>query len=190
MRGSIVKRGAGYSYVLYLGRGEDGRKQQKWVSGFRTKRSAEDALGEALGRISVGQFSDPGRITVGEFLDQWIDAASSGLRASTAASYRMLLVKAGQSTHRTHPPGLTHPRTPDQALRHAARRGRQGRRTSIRTVGSLHPHGPGQGSWRRSRLGTAGEEPSSVRQTSQGGEARDVGVVYRGREEVPRRCPG
>jgi hypothetical protein len=30
---------------------------------------------------------------VGEFLDQWIDAASSGLRASTAASYRMLLVK-------------------------------------------------------------------------------------------------
>jgi hypothetical protein len=93
MRGSIVKRGAGYSYVLYLGRGEDGRKQQKWVGGFRTKRSAEDALGEALGRISAGQFSDPGRITVGEFLDQWIDAISSGLRASTAASYRMLLFK-------------------------------------------------------------------------------------------------
>ena len=93
MRGSIIKRGTGYSYVVYLGRGEDGRKQQKWVGGFRTKRSAEDALGEALGRISAGQFSDRGRITVGEFLDQWIDAAASGLRASTAASYRMLLVK-------------------------------------------------------------------------------------------------
>jgi hypothetical protein len=79
--------------MLYLGRDETGNKRQKWVSGFRTKREAESALAEALGRVHAGQFANPGRQAVGEFLEQWIDAAQCELRASTAASYRMLLVK-------------------------------------------------------------------------------------------------
>jgi integrase len=93
MRGSIVKRGAGYSYVLYLGRDITGRKRQKWVGGFRTKREAEVAMVEALGRLNSGQFVDPGRLTVGEFLEQWIEAVASGLRESTAASYRMVFTR-------------------------------------------------------------------------------------------------
>jgi integrase len=93
MRGSIVKRGVGYCYVLYLGRDVTGRKRQKWVGGFRTKREAEVAMVEALGRLNSGQFVDPGRLTVGEFLEQWIEAVASGLRESTAASYRMVLTK-------------------------------------------------------------------------------------------------
>ncbi|HSS11130.1 MAG TPA: Arm DNA-binding domain-containing protein [Acidimicrobiales bacterium] len=79
--------------MLYLGRDESGKKRQKWVGGFRTKREVESALAEALGRVQAGQFSDPGRLTVREFLEQWLDAVGSGLRASTAASYRMVLVK-------------------------------------------------------------------------------------------------
>jgi integrase len=93
MRGSIVKRGIGYCYVLYLGRDATGRKRQKWVGGFRTKREAEAAMVEALGRVHSGQFVDPGRLTVGEFLEQWIEAVAPGLRESTAASYRMVLTK-------------------------------------------------------------------------------------------------
>jgi len=93
VRGSIVKRGVGYSYVLYLGRDASGRKRQKWVGGFRTKRAAEAAMVEALGRVQAGQFVDPGRLTVGEFLEQWLEAASPGLRASTAAGYVMVLTK-------------------------------------------------------------------------------------------------
>jgi hypothetical protein len=79
--------------VLYLGRDETGKKRQKWLAGFRTRREAESALAEALGRVQAGQFAHPGRLTVGEFLEQWIDAAQCELRASTAASYRMLLIK-------------------------------------------------------------------------------------------------
>jgi MerR family copper efflux transcriptional regulator len=41
MRGILLKRGETWSYVLYLGRGPDGKKQQKWVGGFRTRREAE-----------------------------------------------------------------------------------------------------------------------------------------------------
>jgi integrase len=91
MRGSIVKRGVGYSYVLYLGRSEDGRKRQKWVGGFRTKREAESALTETLGRVQTGQWADPGRVTVAEYLAEWLEAVTPGVRPSTAASYRQVV---------------------------------------------------------------------------------------------------
>lgn len=92
MRGSIVKRGSGYSYVVSLGRDDEtGRKRQKWVSGFRTKRDAQAALTEALGRVQAGQFADPGRATVAEFLANWLDAVTPSLRPSTVASYRMIV---------------------------------------------------------------------------------------------------
>jgi Arm DNA-binding domain len=39
MRGAVVKRGKTYSFVLPLERDpETGRKRQKWVGGFATKR--------------------------------------------------------------------------------------------------------------------------------------------------------
>lgn len=87
MRGSIVKRGAGYSYVLYLGRDETGRKKQKWVGGFRTRKDAEKALATALDQVHSGIFTDPGRPTVGEYLEQWLEGIGPSLRAKTAFSY-------------------------------------------------------------------------------------------------------
>jgi hypothetical protein len=47
MRGSVLKRSKTWSYVLYLGRDNDGKKRQKWVGGFRTRKDAEGALSEA-----------------------------------------------------------------------------------------------------------------------------------------------
>ena len=46
------------------------RKRQKWVGGVRTKGEAEVAMVDALGRLNSGHFVDPGRLTVGEFLEQ------------------------------------------------------------------------------------------------------------------------
>jgi Arm DNA-binding domain len=47
-RESIVKRGATYRYVLYLGRDDRGAQASEVGRGFRTKREAESALTEAL----------------------------------------------------------------------------------------------------------------------------------------------
>jgi hypothetical protein len=45
MRGSVVKRGNGYSVVVELDRDPiTGKRRQKWVSGYRTKR---DAIGRS-----------------------------------------------------------------------------------------------------------------------------------------------
>ena len=93
MRGSLLKRGETWSYVLSLGRGPDGKKQQKWVGGFRTRREAEAALTEALERIRTGTWADPGRQTVGEYLEDWLTAVRPSLRSSTATSYEHTLRK-------------------------------------------------------------------------------------------------
>jgi integrase len=91
VRGSIVKRGKTYSYVLYLGRDDQGRKRQKWMGGFRTKREAESALTEALERRRTGTWGDPGRQTVAEFLLRWLESTRPSLRDTTAASYEATL---------------------------------------------------------------------------------------------------
>ena len=93
MRGSLLKRGETWSYVLYLGRGPDGKKQQKWVGGFRTRREAEAALTEALERVRTGTWADPGRQTVGEYLEDWLTAVRPSLRSSTSTSYEHTLRK-------------------------------------------------------------------------------------------------
>jgi hypothetical protein len=79
--------------VLYLGRGPDGKKQQKWVGGFATRREAETALTEALERVRTGMWADPGRQTVGEYLDGWLTAVRPSLRPSTVTSYDHTLRK-------------------------------------------------------------------------------------------------
>lgn len=87
MRGSIVKRGKTYTYVLSLGRDASGRKRQKWVGGFRTKKDAEVALAKALDRVHTGTFVDAGHLTIGAYLEQWLEGIRTSVRAKTAFSY-------------------------------------------------------------------------------------------------------
>jgi hypothetical protein len=104
MRGSLLKRGETWSYVLYLGRGPDGKKQQKWVGGFRTRREAEAALTEALERVRTGTWADPGRQTVGEYLEDWLTAVRPSLRSSTANELRAHAAEVGRSPDRPSAP--------------------------------------------------------------------------------------
>ena len=91
MRGTVMKRGSTWTYVLYLGRDASGKKQQKWVGGHRTKREAEDALTEALERIRTGMWIDPGTTTVGEFLAEWLGAMESNVLDTTYRAYEQMV---------------------------------------------------------------------------------------------------
>ncbi len=91
MRGSVLKRGKSWSYVLYLGRGVDGRTRQKWVGGFTTKKLAEAALVSELEQMRTGRFADPGTTKVAEFCERWLEAVVPTLRPSTARSYTDLM---------------------------------------------------------------------------------------------------
>ncbi|MDP9335022.1 MAG: site-specific integrase [Actinomycetota bacterium] len=88
MRGSVVKRGDTWSYVVDVGRDPvSGRRRQRWKGGFATKREAEKALGRALAAAGAGEVADAGGLTVGAYFDQWLAGHAPSLKPSTAKSY-------------------------------------------------------------------------------------------------------
>jgi integrase len=88
MRGSVVKRGNGYSVVLDLGRDEHDRRIRKWHSGYRTRRDAERARIELLAAVQGGSYVEPSRLDVRSFLvDRWLPAHRGRVRPRTYAIY-------------------------------------------------------------------------------------------------------
>jgi integrase len=73
MRGHVRRRGRGWSFVVDVGRDpETGKRRQRWSSGYETKKSAEEAMRKALGRLDVGDDPIPSKITLGEFTERWL----------------------------------------------------------------------------------------------------------------------
>lgn len=88
MRGSIVKRGKGYSVVVELDRDPDtGKRRQRWHSGYRTRRDAERALSELSSSVHTGSYVPKSRATVADLAAEWLDAIRPTIRPSTHASY-------------------------------------------------------------------------------------------------------
>jgi hypothetical protein len=73
MRGSIVRRGEKFHAVLDLPRGEDGKRKQKWLSGYPTRREAEAALAHALNEVHSGRYVEPTAMTVRQLPGAFID---------------------------------------------------------------------------------------------------------------------
>ena len=75
MRGSVVKRGNGYSVVVELDRDPvTGKRRQRWHSGYLTKKLAEGALTELLSAKDKGTYVPKSRQTIAEYLDEWLAA--------------------------------------------------------------------------------------------------------------------
>ena len=66
-------------------------RRQKWHSGFATKRAAEAALTEILGRLQRGDYVQPSRATLAAFLEEYLAAARTTLRPATWEGYRASL---------------------------------------------------------------------------------------------------
>jgi len=88
MRGGVIKRGTGWSYVVRERDPETGKTKPRWVSGFRTQKEAKEARADALSAMGKGTYVAPQDLTVSEWLDTWIKGHELELKPSTAASYR------------------------------------------------------------------------------------------------------
>jgi integrase len=94
MRGSVVRRGATYAVVLELDRDPlTGKRRQRWHSGYRTRREAEDACSKLVAQVAAGGYVTPTRQTVGEYLEEWLAAITPTIRESTHVCYRRALRK-------------------------------------------------------------------------------------------------
>jgi integrase len=86
MRGHIHKRGSTYT-VVYDESRSNGRRRQRSKGGFRTKREAETFLTDQLRRLGDGSYAQPSKLTVAEFLAEWLSAVEATLRPGSVRQY-------------------------------------------------------------------------------------------------------
>jgi integrase len=95
MRGTIVKKPNGRYYVATHHLDENGKRQQRWHGGYRTRKEAERVLTEVLTQLNEGTFVVPSKQTLAHFLRvEWLPTILvGGLRPSTFASYQTIVEK-------------------------------------------------------------------------------------------------
>ncbi len=94
MRGSVRKprtSGGTWSYRLDLGLDDRGRRRQREVGGFRTKKEAQASLNDALAGSQRGTYVSPSRLTVREFLDEWLEGARTELALVAWTNYGQII---------------------------------------------------------------------------------------------------
>lgn len=90
MRDGLIKRGDTWSYVIRVPNPATGRTKPKWVGGFPTRKAAKEARDAARHQVHRGQYAEPSRLTVGEWLQQWLDTRTNQ-RPSTLDSYGRII---------------------------------------------------------------------------------------------------
>lgn len=90
--GSIYQQADGrWCARVTIGRSDKGKRRVKAVYAW-TKADVQKKLTKILTQKQDGTLCHSGRVTVGEFLDQWLDSLSKQ-RTSTIASYRQIIKK-------------------------------------------------------------------------------------------------
>jgi integrase len=146
MRGHIVKRYENSWYVVVdVGRDENGRRKQKWHSGYKRRKDAEAALGQILEQLRQGTYTAPSNLTLARFcIEEWLPAVRPSLRPSTYESYAGNLQKhilptlGARKLQQITPTGLTVLYGELMAGTAASVEGRERRPLSARTVAYIH----------------------------------------------------
>ncbi len=94
MRGSVKKYGSSWCVTFDLGIDPaTGKRRQKRKRGFATRKEAEAALTKMITDAEDGLFDQSDRVTVTDFLEQWLASKESTVRKSTYRSYAWLVKK-------------------------------------------------------------------------------------------------
>lgn len=90
MNANVIQRGNRYSIVLDFGK-VNGKRKQKWVSGFATETQATEAKDRMLREMERGDYIEPCKLTVGEWLDKWTAEYALHLSNTTQRNYKAVL---------------------------------------------------------------------------------------------------
>lgn len=89
MRGTVTKKGN--KWCVIIERPPDpltGKRRPKWHSGFKTKKEAERARIDLLSKLDRGEYVEPSRQTLADYLVEWLTAIEHTVRPSTFDSYK------------------------------------------------------------------------------------------------------
>ncbi len=87
LRDGIVQRGRTWSYVIRVTDHDSGRSRPRWVGGFATEAEAKAARDEARVAARRGEYVDRSRITVAQYLTEWLAGHAIELKPKTRSSY-------------------------------------------------------------------------------------------------------
>lgn len=90
MRGSIKKEKNGtYTYCVYVGTDDEGKKKYKRKRGFKKQKECEAALAEVINQIEKGTLVTNEKMSVKEYMEYWLDTyPKNHCQPSTYKRYR------------------------------------------------------------------------------------------------------
>lgn len=93
MKGSVIKRGDTYTYIVDVGINPiSGKRKQKTKGGFRKKKDAEAALRKILAAIDENKYVEPSNETFSSYVEHWFSSYyQKRIKETTAATRRNLL---------------------------------------------------------------------------------------------------
>jgi integrase len=91
---SFKKGECRWRIILTLGRGPDGKWKQRWISFTGTRQGAEAKMRELVGEVDRGEFVEPSKMTLGEWLEEWLEKSVKVKHSvRTYATYKAALNK-------------------------------------------------------------------------------------------------
>lgn len=90
MIGHVAKKGKKYYVVIPIKDPVTGEEKQKWFSGYKTKKEAQDARIEIVSKINNNNFVIPKKLTVKEYLESWFKTyVEPNLSPTTVQGYKV-----------------------------------------------------------------------------------------------------
>ena len=88
VKNGLSYNGKTWSYVLRVPNPVTGKTKPKWVAGFDTEKEAKLARDKARVSVGTNAYIGSSALTVGEFLQQWIELHAHQLKPTTLYSYK------------------------------------------------------------------------------------------------------
>ena len=94
MKGHIRERSPGrWAIVIELRDPATGKRRRKWHKFAGTKRKAQDECARLIAELNGGLYIEPAKITVGQFLDRWLEHVKPQVSPRTHERYGELVAK-------------------------------------------------------------------------------------------------
>jgi integrase len=94
MKGHIRERSPGHwAVILDLRDPATGKRRRKWHQFAGTKRQAQDECARLISELNGGLYIEPAKITVGQFLDRWLEHIKPLVSPRTHERYDEIVTK-------------------------------------------------------------------------------------------------
>ena len=91
LRDGVMKRGSTWPFVIRVTDARTGVSKPKWAGGFATEAAAKEARDSARVAARQGVYVDKSRITVTQYLGDWLAAHALEIKPATLSTYRYLV---------------------------------------------------------------------------------------------------